>query len=183
MPKTTAIEFELTVRHRPVYPDLFILDTALISLDPLLEVTDHLCDIPGRILRPLGPDTALLNLENVQQRGSSIESSLSQGSSMVRGPARPQVPSYLRQFSPRLEDLDISMWTDVSISNDLAADIISSYLDLDHHIWGLFDVELFLEDLLEQRERFCSSFMVNALMFCAAVSSFSFNSSFAEAIQ
>jgi hypothetical protein len=70
----------------------------------------------------------------------------------------------------RLAMLDMSMWTTVPISNDLAAAAISLYLQIDHPLLGFFDADVFLEDLLAGRPRYCSTLLVSALLFWALVS-------------
>ena len=70
----------------------------------------------------------------------------------------------------RLAMLDMSMWTTVPIPNDLAAAAISLYLQTDHPLLGFFDADVFLEDLLEGRSRYCSTLLVSSLLFWALVS-------------
>lgn len=70
----------------------------------------------------------------------------------------------------RLEDLDIVFWTKVPISSERAANVISLYLETDHPLLGVFDPELFVEDLVQCRERLCSSFLVNTILFLGCVS-------------
>lgn len=71
---------------------------------------------------------------------------------------------------PRLERLKISYWTDVPISNHRAAAAISNYLQTEHPAIALFDAGLFVGDLLGKRNRYCSHFLVNALLAYAMVS-------------
>lgn len=61
-------------------------------------------------------------------------------------------------------------WTRVPISDDFAARVLSSYLVRDHPIIGLFDADLFLDDLVGKCLDFCSPLLVSALMFHACVS-------------
>lgn len=70
----------------------------------------------------------------------------------------------------RLEELDIQFWTDVSIDNDTAARCISLYLETDHPLLGHFDPELFVLDLVSCQDQYCSSLLVNALLYWACVS-------------
>ena len=69
----------------------------------------------------------------------------------------------------RLSALHISAWTNVQVSNELAARIISLYLKTDHPMLGIFDPDLFVSDLITQQGRFCSSLLVNALLYWGAV--------------
>lgn len=70
----------------------------------------------------------------------------------------------------RLRDLKISYWTDVSVTDDYAARVISLYLVTDHPLLGVFDPHLFISDLVGQRQTYCSRLLVNALMYWGCVS-------------
>ena len=70
----------------------------------------------------------------------------------------------------RLAILDMSMWTIIPIPNDLAAAAISLYLETDHPLLGFFDADVFLEDLLAGRSRYCSTLLVSSVLFWALVS-------------
>ncbi|KAF4122284.1 hypothetical protein GMORB2_7276 [Geosmithia morbida] len=65
---------------------------------------------------------------------------------------------------PRLALVDFQTWTAIPIDSSDAAMAISRYLDLDHDILGLFDPELFLQDLVWHGTEFCSPLLVNALL-------------------
>lgn len=70
---------------------------------------------------------------------------------------------------PRLQTLDISYWTDVPITSEYAAAVISHFLQTEHPSIALFDPGLFVGDLVNKRERFCSRLLVNALVAYAIV--------------
>jgi hypothetical protein len=70
---------------------------------------------------------------------------------------------------PRLEHLRISYWTSVPIGNTLASQAISLYLETDHPLLGLFEPSLFISDLVDQQDNFCSPVLVNALLYWACV--------------
>src|SRR6478609_8485344 len=53
----------------------------------------------------------------------------------------------------RLEELNMSFWTSVSISDDVAAKIISLYLETDHPLLRIFKPDLFVDDLASCRLR------------------------------
>ncbi|KFA81939.1 hypothetical protein S40288_06893 [Stachybotrys chartarum IBT 40288] len=78
-------------------------------------------------------------------------------------------------YDKRLADLDISFWTDIKMDNTLAAEIITIYLRTDHPILGVFDPYLFIQDLVEKRQRYCSRFLVSAVLYlgCQMYSAFS----------
>ncbi|KJZ68375.1 hypothetical protein HIM_12235 [Hirsutella minnesotensis 3608] len=69
----------------------------------------------------------------------------------------------------RLKRLDICRWTSVDISNATAAKCISLYLETDHPLLGHFSSELFISDLTSGRDGYCSSLLVNALLYWACV--------------
>ena len=70
----------------------------------------------------------------------------------------------------RLRELDISFWTNVKVTNDLAARIISLYMRTDHPLLGLFSPNLFISDLVAKKETHCSRFLLHALMYLGSVS-------------
>jgi len=81
------------------------------------------------------------------------------------GPALP--PTFV---DPLLQNIDIRFWTNVSVTNELAAGAISLYLQTGHPILGLFDSQLFLSSLVACNTEFCSRFLVNSLLAYATVS-------------
>jgi len=90
---------------------------------------------------------------------------LTEPDSPVVGPA--PIPSYCDE---RLHRLEISNWTSITINNDFAARVISLYLETDHPILGLFDADLFLDNLISGKLHFCSPLLVSALLCWACVS-------------
>jgi len=60
-------------------------------------------------------------------------------------------------------------WSKVAISDELAAHILSLYIEVDYKILPLFHLDLFIEDLVHNRPYFCSSLLVNALFSWACV--------------
>ncbi|KAI0143121.1 hypothetical protein GGR57DRAFT_508186 [Xylariaceae sp. FL1272] len=64
----------------------------------------------------------------------------------------------------RLAQLDITFWTQVPIGNEAAAMIISSFLQTNHPVWGYIDADLSVIDLVDKKLRFCTPFLVNALL-------------------
>jgi hypothetical protein len=83
-----------------------------------------------------------------------------------RAGTEPQ-PSY---YDQRLEHLDIKFWTTVSVTTQFAASAISIYLVTDHPVFGLFDAELFITDLVECKLNYCCPFLVSSLLAFASVS-------------
>lgn len=70
----------------------------------------------------------------------------------------------------RLKNLNVAFWTEVEVTNDFAARVISLYLRTDHPLLGLFSPNLFIADLVGKRERFCSRFLFHTLMYLGSVS-------------
>ncbi|KAL7944147.1 N-terminal fungal transcription regulatory domain-containing protein [Trichoderma barbatum] len=67
----------------------------------------------------------------------------------------------------RLTQLNISDWTNVSISKEYAARAISLYLETDHPLLGFFEPNLFVSNLTTGKTDYCSSLLVNALLYWA----------------
>ncbi|KAK4501108.1 hypothetical protein PRZ48_006914 [Zasmidium cellare] len=65
---------------------------------------------------------------------------------------------------PRLAQLQIGAWTNVQLSNRLAAEMLSWYLEADHPSFGFFDAGLFVQDLIGERAVHCSRLLVNVLL-------------------
>lgn len=70
---------------------------------------------------------------------------------------------------PRLKHINVLNWTEVPITNDLAARLISFYLTVDHPILGLFDADLFLGDLVAHKTDFCCPLLLSAVLCFACV--------------
>ena len=69
----------------------------------------------------------------------------------------------------RLAELDVSFWTDIDITNDLAARIVSLYIRTDHPLLGLFSPDLFISDLVGKQDTHCSRFLFHVLMYLGCV--------------
>ncbi|KAI3572557.1 hypothetical protein IWW34DRAFT_637377 [Fusarium oxysporum f. sp. albedinis] len=76
----------------------------------------------------------------------------------------------------------MSFWTSVSISDDVAAKIISLYLETDHPLLGTFEPDLFVDDLTSCRLRHCSPLLVSAIMYWGCQMYSGFNPSIKEYI-
>jgi len=75
-----------------------------------------------------------------------------------------------RYCDPRLEELKIGYWSDVQITDEAAARLISLYLETDHPILGVFDADLFVTDLINNRPRYCSRLLVASVLSWSSVS-------------
>ncbi|KAI1483801.1 hypothetical protein F4774DRAFT_366536 [Daldinia eschscholtzii] len=74
----------------------------------------------------------------------------------------------------RLRNLQVGFWTDIAVSNDFAARVIDIYITTDHPLLGLFSADLFITDLINCRDKFCSRFLFHSLMYlgCQMYSAF-----------
>ncbi|EWG35978.1 hypothetical protein FVEG_00157 [Fusarium verticillioides 7600] len=139
LPTTNSrLEFELTALHGIVYPTLVPIDITSLEISPLEK-----------------PALPAARTESLVQKIS---------------PASPVVLSSDRRrqlCDSRLEELDISYWTKVPISNETAATMISLFLETDQTIVGFFDADLFVESLVERNPHFCSTFLVSAILYVA----------------
>ncbi|KAL7908161.1 N-terminal fungal transcription regulatory domain-containing protein [Trichoderma velutinum] len=123
----------------PQYPNAYPT-TPTLSLDTLGEVTYQ-------------------QLIHATRRGSGTE--LTQG--ITQREAVPKQPL----CDSRLTQLDISKWTNVTISNEYAARAISLYLEMDHPLLGFFEPNLFVSSLTTGKTDYCSPTLVNALLYWA----------------
>jgi hypothetical protein len=73
------------------------------------------------------------------------------------------------ESDPRLAGAKISRWTTVKIGETDARRLIGHYLETDHPIMGLFDADLFLEDLSSYSHAFCSDFLVTCILLWSCV--------------
>ncbi|GKT83957.1 hypothetical protein Ct61P_01807 [Colletotrichum tofieldiae] len=67
-------------------------------------------------------------------------------------------------FDERLHLVNITQWTPIPISKQLAINLISQYLENDYTIFPLFNADLFVRDLVDERHCFCSPFLVNSIL-------------------
>ncbi|KAL2877719.1 hypothetical protein SGCOL_007058 [Colletotrichum sp. CLE4] len=168
---SSNIEFELTRRHPILYPQTRRFGRLEMpeSIDSRPSKAARVEDASeeGSILEdrraPEYPTVAEV-LEDSPSTASPKPSRAFDSAFFVppMGPIPPPTPRIRNE--PRLRDLNIAFWTVVPISNQDAAEVISLYLETDHPILGLFDVDLFLNDLVYGEVRYCSSLLVNALL-------------------
>jgi hypothetical protein len=69
----------------------------------------------------------------------------------------------------RLRKVQFRRWTTVLIEDSDARRLMAHYLETDHPILGLFDADLFLDDLSTYSHTFCSDFLVNSVLFWSCV--------------
>jgi hypothetical protein len=140
-PTGSATEFELAAKFSTVYP----------------RIPSHNIQVLRGLLRQNNDDKTRI----FQKDSPNPLPSTSQGSGQTRELEQPGFQNYC---DSRLERLHIGYWSKIPISDDFAASLISFYINTDHKIMGFFDADVFLEDLVECRQRFCSSFLVSAVL-------------------
>ncbi|KAI3399117.1 hypothetical protein diail_7696 [Diaporthe ilicicola] len=165
-PSRTSLEFELMHRHPLLYTVFTTVDTPGIQVSALKR-------LPGQ---DGGPVAA----------GSKMPSSRGPSSSHQPSPTKVAFPALRSRSFPdpsaapalpdlcdeRLRSIKISNWTQVPVSNELAAQLLSFYLTVDHPILGLFDADLFIGDLVAQKTEFCCPLLLSAVL-CFACQGYS----------
>ncbi|KAI1812280.1 hypothetical protein GGS20DRAFT_558587 [Poronia punctata] len=73
-----------------------------------------------------------------------------------------QLPEYCDE---RLHNLQVEFWTNIGISSDYAARVISLYIRTDHPLLGLFNPYLFVTDLVDKSTKYCSRFLFHSIMY------------------
>lgn len=145
-PTRTGLEYELQM----------LFPTSYLVLSPLdLHDTD--------LLLPKTQSLQPVNGSHVKINGSLSAAKSAIGAVAHDAPAGPAV------CDMRLKLLQIGHWTRVQISSRQAALLISRYLETDHPMLGWFDADLFIADLVYQRNDYCSSLLANSVLFCACV--------------
>ena len=87
-------------------------------------------------------------------------------------------PQYLKPYhasvlvDSRLAAVKPSNWTTVSTDDDLMRVLLSLYLFHEYRWLSCFHKDYFLDDMLSESERFCSSLLVNAVLALACVSTY-----------
>jgi Fungal Zn(2)-Cys(6) binuclear cluster domain len=71
----------------------------------------------------------------------------------------------------RLNAVKPSSWTGVSDNDGLMRELIAAYFKYEHLWLTFFQKDYFLEDMAANRDRFCSSLLVNAILACGCVCS------------
>lgn len=162
-------ELQLMIQHPSAYP----------RLDP--DNLKHPTGIPFELLPPRATPGLYgtgSSSEAVTQKisdASSGEPSGLQNSPEASGSTTRSPPSFgpsdLPDYAdPRLANFDVQFWTTVSVESSFVAEVISTYLEIDHAVLGLFEASNFLSALVQYDVSICSSFEVNAFLAFASVS-------------
>lgn len=160
-PLQSNTEFELLIRH----PNAF----------PALDLSKQAQNFGNTFAGPSTPMWSQSSSSSASSRAVSADPGLPKSSGIQptfsfpntsdnRAPEKSEGPAKHSYFDARLSFLEVSFWTTVPITNGQAAQAISCYLEVQHHIWGVFDAGLFVRDLIGFGFQFCSPFMVSALL-------------------
>ncbi|KAK1658525.1 hypothetical protein BDP55DRAFT_773261 [Colletotrichum godetiae] len=151
-PSQTSLEFELMMRHPIPYPAWAPVRPSKLNLQ-YLGLPRKGCWDGTSVNSTTNP---LDGQRYTSFFGKRHRESISGVSSIIAS------PDLTTLYDNRLLGVDISKWTDLPITNEFSITVLSTYLETDHPIISLFDVDLFLEGLLGNIE-FCSPLLVNAL--------------------
>ncbi|KAH7323185.1 hypothetical protein B0I35DRAFT_477067 [Stachybotrys elegans] len=173
-PSPSSLALELTARHQMAYPTLAPIRLIDIVLEPRLRMAGlgspqlraslAAGSIPGNVLQRRS-DAPYAWWEFTAPLMRKVTPPPAQDAEVPPpGPAKPG--EYIDQ---RLRHLTIDYWTRVPVSNDFAAAIISTYLQIELPIYGWFDPGLFIGSLVKCDLTFCSSFLVSAFMLTACI--------------
>jgi hypothetical protein len=167
-PDQDSVEFELMTCHPILYPASVPLDfphaSAPLKSQPPSQTDGVEIDLYGGSHSGVSP-----NPSSLAGFRDPAESPLGDVPMPVAPPL--EVPIFQALCDPRLEGISFANWTEVPVNDLEASQAISDYLRLDHPILGLFDADLFLDDISNNRTRFCSSLLVNSLLSWAYVRS------------
>ncbi|KAK1974272.1 hypothetical protein LZ30DRAFT_740954 [Colletotrichum cereale] len=151
-PPQSSLEFELMMRHPISYPTWAPIQPTNLDLEILLQPSS------SRRSR-IGP---MLSLDSTDSR--SYFSHYGQR----RRDRSPDEESLFGTLEPtalydnRLLSIDITQWTNVPITNEFSIAVLQLYLETDHPMMPLIDVDLLLDGLLGKNE-FCSRILLSAL--------------------
>ncbi|KZL85252.1 c6 transcription factor [Colletotrichum incanum] len=177
-PDQTSLEFELMVRHAIAYSPWAPTELPHLDFDFAFRTTPSVAIESPAGLSPMSTDTpsplpptesepsSSAGRTRFMPADSSRDSSVSlnfgsQGKPSSRETSAPDFPPLCDE---RLLNADILAWTGIKIPVLAARRTISLYLETDHAITALFDVDLFLNDLVSGGTRFCSRLLVSSLL-------------------
>jgi hypothetical protein len=169
-PTASRFEFELSVQHGFVYPLLEPIDHRSANLEKLFARLPQYGLTP-ELLRPSNSTDS--NKQITTAPGVINPHVLRQSPSNEASLRTDEDPGY-QYVDFRLTHLHVNYWTQIPIGNDFAARVLSHYLESDHPLWGCFDADLFLSDLVDHKLNACSPFLFHALMAHACVSHHSY---------
>ncbi|WQF90565.1 Putative zn(2)Cys(6) fungal-type DNA-binding domain-containing protein [Colletotrichum destructivum] len=179
-PGQTSLEFELMVRHAAAYSPWALTELPRTEYDSALKLApSNSVGSPSAEILPISTNTPSRlstsdsepsssggkpRLMTANSRDGSAGHSFSFSSQDKPGKREAGILDFPPLCDERLLNADILAWTGVKIPSLAARRIVSLYLETDHAITALFDVDLFLNDLMSGGTRFCSRFLVSSLL-------------------
>jgi hypothetical protein len=168
-PVDPSFESELTALHQSVYPAITPLDIDTIELEGIISsnLPGSPSLVPSELYRT--SNSAFADGEFIAPTLTITPPSALERTGLKSSLATPESGQDRQYCDSRLSSLKIEYWTRIPISNEFAASVISHYLETYHAIFGCFDADLFLTDLVGRKLDFCSPFLLSALMSFACV--------------
>ncbi|KAJ4387481.1 hypothetical protein N0V93_008073 [Gnomoniopsis smithogilvyi] len=146
---TLSVEYELMIRHPLLYPVVSPETNNILSVASAAQLSS------------LGRRDPAKDLSSLLQPTGHVEPSKSPiPTSDQRSPS----PNHSDLCDARLALFDVRNWLQVPVRSEFAARAISFYLVTEHPVLGLFDVDLFLDDLVARRTDFCSPLLLCAVL-------------------
>ncbi|KAI0168839.1 hypothetical protein GGR52DRAFT_493079 [Hypoxylon sp. FL1284] len=142
-PARSQLELELMANNPAAYPPLSPIDASELA--------------SSNLLRPVRSSAA----GDKADLSSPIKSITTDRQFILPINAREKIGYY----DASLHALRVEFWTDIPVTNDFAAQVISLYIATDHPVLGLFHPDLLVADLVSCRNKFCSRFLFHALMY------------------
>ncbi|EFQ27245.1 uncharacterized protein GLRG_01740 [Colletotrichum graminicola M1.001] len=178
-PNQTSLEFELMVRHAVAYSPWAPTELPHMDFDLAMRIAPSAAfDSPSAGRSPMSTDTPsplpptdsespsgagkTRIMPAADSRDSSV--SLNFNAQSKPGSREASIPDFPPLCDERLLNADVLAWTGVNIPILAARRTLSLYLETDHAITALFDVDLFLADLVSGGTRFCSRLLVSSLL-------------------
>jgi hypothetical protein len=172
-PTQSFLEFELVASHSNAYPSLVPLDVASVDLKLLGLAPSGTANTKWRRLFGYA-DTSFLTRSNTSSSSKTANEDGSPANltidpqNLIIGTFTQSTHNYV---DDRLARFEIRRWTTVPITNRFAAEAMSLFFATDQAFLGFFDTDLFLDDLVDGRDRFCSPLLVNSLLAWSCVRS------------
>ncbi|RBR09333.1 uncharacterized protein FIESC28_09941 [Fusarium coffeatum] len=149
-PTESVLEFELNARHPFAYPPLEPLDLKSVAIDGWFCFEDQ----PFARNRP-----SPRNHSTPEETGTRI---LSVATSEP-------MPDW-QLCDSRLTLLDMAYWSKIPIDNPFVSRILSHFLTAHFPLFPCFDMNLFLDDMIQRNTDCCSTFLVASIMSIACQS-------------
>ncbi|KAM0340580.1 hypothetical protein ACHAPU_010417 [Fusarium lateritium] len=153
LPASNPLEQELMVRHPIAYPILLpmaigspLFEELLTSRRPGMTATQVFRDATS-------PSSADLMLSDDEELGDDALLEFCKG-----------LPHLTQLHIEYLQKVDLTLWMDLPIPNQTAVRVMALYLNNDYPVIPVFQADLFLHDLSQNRPYFCSALLISALL-------------------